>query len=321
MGSDPKDSRTFQDLIFSAVVAGVIITNHAHRLSVFLDMTEHRHTSNRRRACALVLCVAVCGARAMDMSSFSCPLTNGATLGSNSGGVPIRVECGGILPVRNVEDLTLADGATHAKLTGMDGNQVHEVFMFGYDLSVVYSFDKFEPTVEGVEARSEVQHGMLTFHLVDAANASRFEAGSEGGCAAFVATSEAQELCQSLGFSRVGCVASPSCTVMHTQHSQGWYDACASECGLKPYEGPVVVPENLQRRRHVKATWDFEDGLDGWANASATEMEAETYNRGGELRGVVTGSRAAGSAPHIDSPRMAMTVDDRHTLVFRMLYR
>ena len=77
----------------------------------------------------------------------------------------------------------------------------------------------------------------------------------------------------------------------------------------------------LQQRRHVKATWDFEDGLDGWANASATEMEAEVHNRGGELRGVVTGSRAAGSAPHIDSPRMAITVDDRHTLVFRMLYR
>ena len=210
--------------------------------------------------------------------------------------------------------------ARRTRTNGHGRESVHEVFMFGTICqSCIPSTSSSLLLRAWKPARGPAWHA--TFHLVDAANASRFEAGSEGGCAAFVATSEAQELCQSLGFSRVGCVASPSCTVMHTQHSQGWYDACASECGLKPYEGPVVVPENLQRRRHVKATWDFEDGLDGWANASATEMEAETYNRGGELRGVVTGSRAAGSAPHIDSPRMAMTVDDRHTLVFRMLYR
>jgi hypothetical protein len=274
---------------------------------------------------------AAAAAQSDDSYAYSCPLTDGASLGS-AGGVPVQLECGGILPVRDVSEHTLAGGETHARLSGRDGNRVHEVYMFGYDLSVAYSFDKFEATRQGLESRSEVHHGALTFHLVDADaslgyggnssdSSSSSSSSSSSDCAAFVESEAAQDLCQSLGFSRVGCVAAPACRLVHSPRAEGWYDACAAQCGLSAYEGPVVVPPNLQQRRHVKATWDFEDGLDGWANASATEMEAEVYNRGGELRGVVTGSRAAGSAPHIDSPRMAITVDDRHTLVFRMLYR
>jgi len=62
-------------------------------------------------------------------------------------------------------------------------------------------------------------------------------------------------------------------------------------------------------------SWDFEQGLDGWAAASDTEMQAQLYPIGGEARGSVRGSM-----PHLDSPRMALLIDDRHHLVLRMRY-
>jgi hypothetical protein len=59
-------------------------------------------------------------------------------------------------------------------------------------------------------------------------------------------------------------------------------------------------------------------------------MEAEVYPRGGELRGIVQGTKghanddgtwaAQGVSPHVDSPRLSLTIDDRHTLVVRMMY-
>uniref|UniRef100_A0A7S2RZZ2 Fibronectin type-III domain-containing protein n=1 Tax=Rhizochromulina marina TaxID=1034831 RepID=A0A7S2RZZ2_9STRA len=70
-----------------------------------------------------------------------------------------------------------------------------------------------------------------------------------------------------------------------------------------------------QSSRHVRVSWDFDQELEGWAAASQTEMNAQIYPMGGELRGSVRGP-----LPHFDSPRMALLVDDRHHLVLRMRY-
>jgi hypothetical protein len=84
---------------------------------------------------------------------------------------------------------------------------------------------------------------------------------------------------------------SPKCIVRQNGSLSTWYDSCATACAL-----PLAVKSSPlpQRQHHIKATWDFTDSLEGWANATATEMEAEVYSRGGELRGIVVGTKAAG---------------------------
>ena len=71
---------------------------------------------------------------------------------------------------------------------------------------------------------------------------------------------------------------------------------------------------DTQPNRHVQVSWDFERGLQGWANATSTEMDAEVYSRGGELHASVRGS-----TPHIDSPRLQLRVDDKQHMLIRMM--
>ena len=70
-----------------------------------------------------------------------------------------------------------------------------------------------------------------------------------------------------------------------------------------------------QRERTVEESWDFNDGLEGWANATTEEGELETYARGGELRGNVRGA-----TPHLDSPRFWTDASDKHYVVLRLAY-
>ena len=164
----------------------------------------------------------------------------------------------------------------------------------------------------------------LALHFVDSTEYS--------SCVAFLASPTGVSFCASRGVGPDNCVpASSGCTVMATGHPHAWTDACASTCGLPPTPASTV---HAQRRRHVVANWEFDGSdrapgfggrgaaaaLEGWANATASEMEAEVYTRGGELRGVVEGTRANGSAPHFDSPRLNLAVNGKQHLVFRMLY-
>ena len=63
--------------------------------------------------------------------------------------------------------------------------------------------------------------------------------------------------------------------------------------------------------------WDFDAGTEGWGNATAEELDIETYWRGGELRGAIRGEH-----PHLDSPPIVLSVDSskKENFVFRMRY-
>jgi hypothetical protein len=61
-------------------------------------------------------------------------------------------------------------------------------------------------------------------------------------------------------------------------------------------------------------SWEFDAGLEGWANATAEEMRAEIYPRGGDLHGAIRKAE-----PFIDSPRMWIEANDRHYLIIRMM--
>jgi hypothetical protein len=171
---------------------------------------------------------------------------------------------------------------------------------------------------EGVGSSDELpqQGRRLALHLVDSADYP--------SCASFLASPTGVGFCASRGVGPDACVPAPSgCAAKASGSPHAWTDACASACGLPSTPAAAV---HAQRRRHVVASWEFDGGstsasaLEGWANATASEMEAEVYARGGELRGVVEGSRGAGSAPHFDSPLLQLQVDGKHHLVFRMLY-
>ena len=73
-------------------------------------------------------------------------------------------------------------------------------------------------------------------------------------------------------------------------------------------------------------TWNFDDGMEGWANATAEEMRAVFWSSGGELRGRMMQNTYAGDLPpHFDSPFFNIDMrdqeTDKHHLVFRMKYR
>ena len=67
----------------------------------------------------------------------------------------------------------------------------------------------------------------------------------------------------------------------------------------------------------VDISWDFGDGSDlqGWADATAAEMQSRVTLHGGEMQGVILGL-----SPNVASPLMAVFVKNRHYLVLRMAY-
>ena len=81
-------------------------------------------------------------------------------------------------------------------------------------------------------------------------------------------------------------------------------------CGLAGGSHESAVLHN------VEASWDFEGGLEGWANATAEELDCEVSAMGGEARGTIRGPR-----PHLDSPIIVVDASDRHYVVIRMRYQ
>lgn len=84
----------------------------------------------------------------------------------------------------------------------------------------------------------------------------------------------------------------------------------------------------------VDASWEFTHGLEGWAQATQTEMNAEVFHMGGEMKirvlfstpavedenfEINNGKAESGreQAAHIDSPLMNIPVSERQTLAFR----
>ena len=63
--------------------------------------------------------------------------------------------------------------------------------------------------------------------------------------------------------------------------------------------------------------WDFSDGLQGWAQSTPSEMDADVdVTFAGEMTG-----RVSGSAPYLDSPPLLLRAEDLHYFVLRMLYQ
>ena len=67
----------------------------------------------------------------------------------------------------------------------------------------------------------------------------------------------------------------------------------------------------------VDLSWAFGNSSDlqGWADASAAEMQVTVTLTGGEMQGIITGL-----APNVASPLMSVTVTLRHYVVIRMAY-
>jgi hypothetical protein len=68
---------------------------------------------------------------------------------------------------------------------------------------------------------------------------------------------------------------------------------------------------------HVDVAWEFQDsvGLDGWGNATASEMQMEVRVENDEMRASIVGWE-----PAIESPPLVLDVTRRHYVVFRMMY-
>ncbi len=66
-------------------------------------------------------------------------------------------------------------------------------------------------------------------------------------------------------------------------------------------------------------TWEFKYGLEGWAQATSTEMYAKVYHMGGEMRIKILSTSLGNAAlgAHVDSPIMSVPIGERETLVMR----
>ena len=75
-------------------------------------------------------------------------------------------------------------------------------------------------------------------------------------------------------------------------------------------------------------TWEFKDGLEEWAQATSTEMNAQVYHMGDEMRIEILGSSSTSvvddhnsnnndNLAHLDSPVMNVPIGKRQTLALR----
>jgi hypothetical protein len=63
-------------------------------------------------------------------------------------------------------------------------------------------------------------------------------------------------------------------------------------------------------------TWEYQYGLEGWAKATSTEMNAEVYHMGGEMRIEILGS-STNHDPFVDSPQMMVPLGIRQHFTLR----
>lgn len=66
---------------------------------------------------------------------------------------------------------------------------------------------------------------------------------------------------------------------------------------------------------HVEVGWEFTNGLEGWGNASDSELRATVSAQAGELLGAVLGAE-----PHVDSPRLSLAAKRQRSVVVRLRY-
>lgn len=194
-------------------------------------------------------------------SGSSCPIIDG-TIASLS--------CVGVTPYYD-----MAAGESSVSVVG-DGI-VFEVFFKHLP------FRDFSVITSHREMLSSVDRKRLTFHLIDS---NEFTT-----CEEFVISPTGIEYCEQRGVSVSDCLVGSLCSVRHSGLPETLYDSCAQECQLPRPETQSV---HVQRRTHTKQKWDFNEGLEGWANATSSEMKSEIYALGGELRGIVLGSSADG---------------------------
>ena len=89
---------------------------------------------------------------------------------------------------------------------------------------------------------------------------------------------------------------------------------------------PYYLRSLLSDINAFPVTWNFDDGMESWANATAEEMRAVFWASGGELRGRIMQNTHVGDLPpHFDSPFFNIDMrdqeTDKHHLVFRMKYK
>ena len=65
----------------------------------------------------------------------------------------------------------------------------------------------------------------------------------------------------------------------------------------------------------VDVSWDFLDNFEGWANATAEEMQMQVSVESGELRASIIGD-----SPNMDSPLLKIDTTQRHFCVIRIQY-
>jgi hypothetical protein len=80
-------------------------------------------------------------------------------------------------------------------------------------------------------------------------------------------------------------------------------------CGASEFRGGSAA------QRHIASRWDFDGSLDGWAQATWSELGAEVFVEGGELRGRV---QRGDVSPRLDSPMMSLVVDDDYVVAMRI---
>ncbi len=101
----------------------------------------------------------------------------------------------------------------------------------------------------------------------------------------------------------------------------------------------VLLPFSSTQNSAFDTSWEFTHGLEGWAQATKSEMNAEVFHMGGEMKIHVLGSldgdddddddddekshranartEERDATAHIDSPLMKILIVERQTLAFR----
>ncbi len=125
-----------------------------------------------------------------------------------------------------------------------------------------------------------------------------------------------------VSFNRILCTANIICLLLR-------YDAVIILCLQQTFaEGTNEEIHNSIRKnsgvnpRPVSTTkeggiaadisWEFEDGLDDWGQATPQEMQAEVY----WMKGIVR-MKIEGTEPHMDSPKMSIPLGKRSTVAIR----
>jgi hypothetical protein len=97
-----------------------------------------------------------------------------------------------------------------------------------------------------------------------------------------------------------------------------------TEFGNNPPPHPVSATSSSKIAADV--TWEFNHGLEGWGQATSTEMKAEVYHMGGEMKVEILAPAPSVNGiaddvhvvtAHLDSPVLNVPIGERETLALR----